>query len=204
MIWRVTLLGFLAFGLVIAALQITQNIPEFQTLNAGINALVNPLSAPTMIIRLDLWRETVFPLIRDSLLFGYGTGSAGEGLSNLFTNTNSIYITSHNVFFKIQFELGLLGLALFLIFLMFSVLHIWRANRRLQDPFLIVIRDWSLATTAAIFVSGFTGAILDAYPVNLIFWLIIGISSRLYMFEPQEDSSIVSTQNTIPSTQTIN
>lgn len=201
MFWRITLLALIAVGLIFGGLQFTQNVPELQTLNAGLMALVSPLSAPTFIIRLDLWRETVIPLIKDAILFGYGTGSAGEGLSNLFINTTSVFVTSHNVFFKIQFELGILGLTLFIIYLLFCVLHIWRANRKIQDPFLLMIRDWSLAMTVAILVSGLTGAILDAYPTNLIFWLIIGISTRLYLFEAQESNLRVNLQSAVSSTQ---
>lgn len=186
---RMTLLSIVAIGLIFGALQVTQSIPEFRTLNTGLLALINPLSAPTFVLRLDLWRDTVLPLIGEAILIGYGTGSAGEGLSNLFLNTNRIYVTSHNLLFKIQLELGIIGLILFLIFLSFCILHIWRANRSLKNPFLLVIRDWSIAITVAILVSGLTGAILDAYPINLLYWLIIGVSTRLYLLEPQESTT---------------
>lgn len=191
MVWRVVILAIIVLVLIFGALQFTQNITELKTLNEGILALINPLSAPTVIIRVNLWRETIIPLIKEAILFGYGTGSAGEGLSNLFTNTNSIFVTSHNILLKIQFELGIIGLAVFLIFIFVCVLHIFRTNRKIQEPFIQAIRDWSLAMTVAILVSGLTGAILDAYPTNFIFWLLLGISTNLNRFDGQMADSKV-------------
>lgn len=187
LIWGLIVIGLIA-GLVLYLLVWVSSItPGLETVYAGLQALLNPLEAPTFKFRLDLWNETVIPLMTRSPWFGYGTGSAGEGLINLFENTSSTYIVAHNLYFKIQVELGLLGSLCFWSFLFYALINIWLAGRRLQDRFLKIVSDWTLAFAVAILIAGLTGAILDAYPVNLIFWLLLGISSRLPRYNASED-----------------
>lgn len=185
--WRLFSFGFIILMAGYLLLRISATTPGLQTVYAGLQALLNPLDAPTIKFRLDLWNETVIPLIKNSPWFGYGTGSAGEGLGNLFENTSSIYITSHNLYFKIQIELGLLGVLWFFGFILYTLVYIWRVRRRLRDPFLKIVSDWTLAFVVAVTVAGLTGAILDAYPVNLIFWLLLGVSTRLLRYCPPSE-----------------
>ena len=189
------ILGLIILLLGLVALELTSTIPQFKTIHDGLQAIINPLQAPTMIIRLDLWRDTVLPLIQQSPWFGYGTGSAGEGLVGYFANTGRVYAFAHNMLFKVQIEMGLFGLLLFLVFLGMTILQVWRVNRHLRDPFLKMFTNWALAFSAGMFVSSLTGSILDAYPVNLIFWLVLGIASRLYHLEQRPD---VATPNSDP------
>lgn len=177
---RLSILGIILFFSILLLFEVTKTIPQLRTINEGLQAIVNPLNAPTMIIRFELWRDSILPLLKNAMWFGYGTGSAGEGLSNLFTNSNSIFVSAHNLFLKVQMELGLVGLVSFSIFLFISVIHIWKVNQNLRIPSLIIFRDWTLGFTVAILVSGLTSSILDAYPVNFIFWLLLGISTHLY------------------------
>jgi O-antigen ligase len=187
LIWGLIVIGLVA-GLVLYLLVWVSSItPGLETVYTGLQALLNPLEAPTFKFRMDLWNETVIPLMTQSPWFGYGTGSAGEGLINLFENTSSIYIVAHNLYFKIQIELGLLGSLCFWCFLFYALIDIWLVGRRLQDRFLKIVSNWTLAFAVAILVAGLTGAILDAYPVNLIFWLLLGISTRLKRFHVQDE-----------------
>jgi len=173
------------FGLVIliagsSLLWISAAIPGLQTVYAGLQALRNPLDAPTFKLRLDLWNERVIPLVLDSPWFGYGTGSAGEGLAFLFENTSSVFISAHSLYLKILMEMGLLGGLWFFGFLIYALAFTSGVRRRLQDPFLKIVSNWTLAFAVAVAVAGLTGAILDAYPANLIFWLLLGTSTRLH------------------------
>lgn len=177
---RLSILAIISFFLIILLYEVTISIPQLRTINDGIQAILNPLNAPTMIIRFELWRDSIIPLLKNAMWFGYGTGSAGEGLSNLFTNSNSVFVSAHNLFLKVQMELGLIGLISFSIFLFITMIHIWKVNQSLRIPSLIIFRDWTLGFTVAILVSGLTSSILDAYPINFVFWLLLGISTHLY------------------------
>jgi hypothetical protein len=167
----------------VGAFYITSVLPQLSTIHSGLQSILDPLQAPTMLIRLDLWKRTIIPQIQKQPWIGYGTGSAGEGLNFYFVNTGLIYAYAHNVLIKIQFELGIFGLLLFLLLMIICIFLVWKVNFHLQDPFLKTFSNWVLAFTAGMLVSGLTGTILDAYPVNLIFWLILGFASRALRFD---------------------
>ncbi len=187
LIWTLFVIGSVTGLILYLLLWVSSVTPGLETVYAGLQALINPLEAPTFKFRLDLWNETVIPLMTRSPWLGYGTGSAGEGLGNLFETTSSIYVVAHNLYFKIQIELGLIGVILFFTFLLNTLFYVWRAGRQLQDPLLKMTNHWMLAFAVAVAVAGLTGAILDAYPVNLIFWLLLGISTRLNRYQNSED-----------------
>ena len=195
--FRILLLLLLLLGIVILLMNITTSIPVFQTINTGIQALINPLEAPTMLFRLNLWKDTILPLISLSPWLGYGTGSAGEGLSNYFIDTRSIFVVAHNIFLKVQFELGLAGLIFFLLILATTFFQILKIRKKLNDRFLLIICDWTLSFFVAIMVAGMVGSILDAYPINLMFWILVGVSTVLKKLDNIDNSNISSksTQN---------
>jgi len=195
--FRILLVLLLFLGIVILLMNITNSIPVFQTINTGIQALINPLEAPTMLFRLNLWKETILPLISLSPWLGYGTGSAGEGLSNYFIDTGSIFVVAHNIFLKVQFELGLVGLLFFLLVLATTFFQILKIRKKLNDQFLLIICDWTLSFFVAIMVAGMVGSILDAYPINLLFWILVGVSTVLKKLDNIDNSNIYSksTQN---------
>jgi O-antigen ligase len=177
------LIGVLSLLALLVLIQIASTNPIFRTINDGLQAFINPTEAPTMVFRFDLWKETIFPLILQSPWIGYGTGSAGEGLGVLFNPDVSIFTNAHNIFLKVQFEMGLIGSFVFLVFLVSIFLHIIKVRRNLKDPFLRVISNWSLAFFVAMIVAGLTGSILDAYPINLLFWILMGSATRLGYME---------------------
>jgi O-antigen ligase len=180
------LLSLIGVGSFLFLFQLSSSYPLFQTIYAGLQAFKNPLEAPTMLIRFDLWRDKFLPMIYESPWIGYGTGSAGEGLANLFTSDSSKFINAHNIFFKVQFEQGLIGLIIFVIFLIYIFNLMWRQRKKIQNSFLKIISNWSLAFFVSIIITGIVGSILDAYPVNLLFWIILGSSTRLYNLEKLE------------------
>jgi len=186
---RLFLLGLAVVILGVAAFYLTGMIPQLKTIHDGMQAILNPLQAPTMVIRLNLWRETIIPQIQKNPWLGYGTGSAGEGLAGYFVSTGRTYAFAHNVFIKVIFELGVFGLLIFLLLLALILGQVWKVNRYRHDPLLEMLTNWGLAFAAGMLVSGLTGSILDAYPVNLIFWIILGVSSRAYHLEQSVDTT---------------
>lgn len=186
--WRLFSLGLIILVAGSLIVWIAATSPVFKTVYTGLQAVLDPSSAPTLLFRFQLWSATVLPQMQNSPWFGYGTGSAGSGLRNLFEGTHSIFTDPHNLYFKIQIELGLLGSLWFFVFC-FSTLVIIKKNRqRLQDPFLRIVSDWTLAFTVSVAVAGLFGMILDAYPANLIFWLLLGVSTRLLLYHLPAES----------------
>lgn len=176
---RLFILGIIGLALVWIIFATTANNQQFRTVHQGIKDLINPAQAQTMLFRLELWQEEVIPLMLASPWTGYGTGSAGEGLGFYFENTKSTYISAHNLFFKVIFELGFPGLLIFLTILGLSFIILFRNHRRLNDPLFMAFNAWGLALIVSVLVAGVAGPILDAYPINLLFWIVIGIATRL-------------------------
>lgn len=166
-----------------ALLRITEAVPQFSTVHQGLNDLINPLQAKTFLIRLNLWKEEAIPLIESSPWIGSGTGSAGEGLGYLFENTSGKYVISHNLYLKVWIEMGLLGLLIFLFLYLYIAIKILRMRQNLKQPLFRLYADWALAMLTSVAVAGLTGAILDAYPANLVFWIVLGIASSLSIIQ---------------------
>lgn len=184
----IQLAGIALAGLLVAA-AILAVAPDntFKVLDDAIIAVTNPLEAPTFLYRVQLWEEIIVPALRENPFFGYGTSSAGEGLSNLYQGTDSIHFPSHNLYLKVFLELGLAGLFLFLVIVAGSLWHGWRFIQRQQTmPLGIRLAQyWGIAAVVAFLVAGLVIPTLDAYPANYYFWLLLGlISSR--QFTPKQ------------------
>ncbi len=121
-------------------------------------SLVNPWTTTSFVYRVLGWQHDVLPAIRASPLIGYGTGMAKDGLGPF---------TSHSLFFKVQLEGGALLLAAYLLTVCASVFALVRRHD-------VLIARLGLALTAGVLAAGTFGPVLDAYPGNLYFWLLIG------------------------------
>jgi len=150
-------------------------------LEDAIVAVTNPWEAPTFVYRVQLWEEIMVPALRENPLWGYGTSSAGEGLSNLYQGTGSKHFPSHNLFLKVFLELGFVGLFLFFVIVAGSLWQGWKSIHRQQNelPVTKLTQYWGMATVIAFLIAGLAIPTLDAYPANYYFWLLLGlISSR--------------------------
>jgi hypothetical protein len=87
------------------------------------------------------------------------------------------------MYFKAALELGLGGLIVFLVILGSLAIAGWRARRDAPD-----IAAIGVGIGAIVVVSGVTGPMLDAYPMNVLFWSTAGwilwASSRRRLSDP--------------------
>ena len=151
---------------------------ELSTLRDGIEAFVIPWTAQTMVFRFELWQATILPGILDNWIFGYGTGAAGDGLAWAFEGITARYFQSHSLYFKLWLELGIGGLILFLVLVLRTYSRVVQLRPETDDATTSLLLDWALVIIPAVLVAGLTGAILDAYPTNLIFWAVLGAASQ--------------------------
>lgn len=121
-------------------------------------SMLDPATNSSLVYRLLGWQHDVLPAIGVAPWTGYGTGMAKDGLGPF---------TSHNVVLKILLEGGALLLAVFIVTLLAIVTALLR--RRSQ-----VAARVGLALIVGVLVAGMFGPILDTYPGNLYFWLLIG------------------------------
>ncbi len=111
-------------------------------------------------------------------LTGYGAGSAGDGLDSYFAD--SVYLpASHNVLLKIGFELGLLGLAAFLLFCISWIrlaINRYQVATCKEGKALIGLAGCLFIVFV---VQGASGSGIDTFPANGITFFLMGLVAGL-------------------------
>jgi O-antigen ligase len=142
--------------------------PHGTTVGNIITTIEDPIADKSLQFRFSYWQDFA-AAVRERPLIGYGTSAAADGFDHFYAGTGSSNFEPHSLYFKAALELGLGGLALLLaIFasLIAAIVRGWRFDR--------VTAPIALGTLTLVAVSGVTGPMLDAYPVNLLFWSICG------------------------------
>jgi O-antigen ligase len=116
--------------------------------------------------RVTTW-EIGIDLIKNNWLFGYGTGSAADTMGNY--GVAKIYNTSHNMFLKVFFELGIFGFLLFIAFWVSLFLLISKMKEK-------CLRWLLFAFGIAIMISALGGSTIVMFPILSMFYLIVGIA----------------------------
>jgi O-antigen ligase len=153
---------------------------SLQVLADAISAVLNISEAPTFNHRENIWEYQVIPAILENPFWGFGTSSSGEGLAHFYESTLSFYVNSHNLYLKILIELGVVGFLVFFAIVFISLKRGARHLRRQQfvNQRQIMTTIWALAVVFAFFVAGLAVPVLDAYPPNYYFWLVLGILAK--------------------------
>jgi hypothetical protein len=108
---------------------------------------------------------------------GVGIGSAGAVAERLATGGNGRY-QPDNYYFKTLYELGVLGLWMFVLLLLgiFSSTHRGAARIRAPDRALVDgIAAFILASMAAATVDSY----FEIFPLDLLFWLLVAVAATM-------------------------
>jgi len=105
--------------------------------------------------------------------FGLGMGSSADAMEYHFEPRQKVHITSHNILLRIAVETGWLGLLLFLGILAQIALTV-RSLEKSGDPVLAIML---LGPLAIVLITGIGGSTIGAYPVNLLFWSLCGLTA---------------------------
>jgi putative inorganic carbon (hco3(-)) transporter len=121
------------------------------------------------------WSENFSQVVRHPLGAGIGaTGAAAEKAAELqFVVPTDLY-NPDNYYFKTVYELGVLGLWMFVLFLIgafVSTRHAVAGARPRDGPLLDGVGALILAAVAASFVANF----FDAFPVDANFWVLLAL-----------------------------
>jgi O-antigen ligase len=155
---KVVIAGTIGFGLVLLVLENStiQQIPFFQ-------AFDNLSEDSRLINRLNSWDES-WNLVRQSPIVGWGAGSSGDALGSFFSGTQA-YVTSHNLVLKLLVEGGIFGLILWLS-LAIQIIRLAKRSVRKTEIF---------AMSFMFTMYSLSGSTIEALPVSLMFFVLIGI-----------------------------
>jgi hypothetical protein len=130
--------------------------------------VTDPLEDKNLQYRFEFWGQFV-KAIAERPVIGYGTSAAADGFARHYEGTDSVRFQPHSMYFKAALELGVGGLIVFLVILVGLAVTAWRT--RAENPELVSI---GMGIGAVMTISGITGPMLDAYPMNVLFWATAG------------------------------
>lgn len=136
------------------------------------------LSSTSLGERTGNWTQNISQVIAHP--FGSGIGSAGAASLKVaaLTSNTGIYYQPDNYYFKEVYELGPLGLWLFVLFL----LAVFRASDRSAPALTGGASAYSLGFAAAVLAIAFASTVatyFEIYPMDLFFWLLLGVAATL-------------------------
>jgi O-Antigen ligase. len=138
------------------------------SLGTIISGVEDPLQDRSLQFRFGYWQDFAAAVAKRPLI-GYGTSAAADGFDHFYQGTGSLNFEPHSLYFKAALEFGVGGLFLFLGILgalVFTIYRAWGFDRLTARTVLGILTLMAVA--------GITGPMLDAYPVNLLFWASCG------------------------------
>lgn len=133
-----------------------------------VRGVTNPFEDPSLQFRFGYW-QSYLKAVAQRPIVGYGTSAAGDGFDRLYEDSAGRNFDPHSLYLKPALELGIPGALIFLALLGAIVYQAARVRR--VAP---LVGATALGIVAAVMISGLTGPMLDAYPVNLLFWSTVG------------------------------
>ncbi|MDD5465372.1 MAG: O-antigen ligase family protein [Candidatus Omnitrophica bacterium] len=147
----------------------------------------NPLVMMCNRDRISIYNNTI-NMIKHHPFIGVGLNTFSRNYGKYKTEQAEKYahtadtIYAHNIYLQMAGEVGLLGLAMFLLFLFQVFRQAFNALRKLNDEYLKIIGLSLVACVIAFLVNGLTETSLYYPRVAMVFWYIIGISLALNKF----------------------
>jgi hypothetical protein len=123
------------------------------------------------------WEENVVQLGRHPLGAGIGEVGGAAAKAATFTTVTDQY-QPDNYYFKTVYELGVLGLWMFVLLLVAAFLEVHHAGNRIRgpdQPLLDGIGAQVLAAATASLVSSY----FEIFPVDVMFWLLLGVAATV-------------------------
>lgn len=171
--------------------------PKFATLFiflSGLLVLIKPIRARLLqitdmsqnITRIKLW-ETAGYMIKDHPLLGVGSGNFRSFYSK-YTKLHpelvkgiihTTYFHPHNIFLKVQCELGIIGTIGFTGLMVSIIIRLKQFIRKYEDPFYNAFYKGFLVSVIVFLIMNVIDDFFSAPKVVTFFWILIAISQSL-------------------------
>jgi len=144
----------------------------------------NPFYILTCQTRVGIYRNTLH-MINEHPFLGIGINTFSRSYNQYrlaeveTTNETAPGYYAHNNFLHMAGEMGLFGLAAFLVFLFLVFKSAWKAFKRGKDPYVKAFAVSVFAAILAYLINGLTETSLYHPRVVMIFWLMVGLSLAL-------------------------
>ncbi len=118
-------------------------------------------------------------------ILGSGTGT-NTGPARYAFEKPDLFTAIQNYYAKAVFELGIVGLLLLLGLFITFIRQGFRLRRKLHSPELRVCAVGFLAFVIAMSLNCFKGWLIDLDPINVYFWVFMGLLAKLPLLDPPE------------------
>lgn len=157
--------------IVIITILVIKIIPQGQMVQIRLGMLKD-VKDTALWGRLRVWPIRFEQTLQNPWGFGIGINS-GE----------NIFETSDNEFLAVGIETGWTGLMVFTLIFLSILRKCFKSSKTLSNQDLQVVALWITSFTIALLSVMMTNHILQAYPINMYFWFMIGILYRLKFIE---------------------
>jgi len=153
----------------------------------------NPVIMLTCETRVGIYRNTI-KMIGKHPFVGIGINTFSRSYGQYRdaevekTNPTADGYYAHNNFLHMAGEMGLLGLGVFLAFLVVVFKSAWFAFRNNPDPFLKALSISVFAAIIAYLINGLTETSLYYSRIVMIFWFLIGLGLSLERFTRENEN----------------
>jgi O-antigen ligase len=157
----------------------------FPNVHSYLNTFLGFWKDRHFIERVDSW-ENIWYLIQRQPFLAYGVGSAGDALAYLFpTSGPSVHVVTHNLWLKFLIETGFPGAVLFagLVLVPLAKALRWAWSSK-TDYLTRCTLGLYAGVISAFLIQGVTGSAIEVFPVNVWFWLSVGVLARRVFGHP--------------------
>ncbi|MFJ2045766.1 hypothetical protein ACIOBL_19385 [Paenibacillus taichungensis] len=137
----------------------------------------NLLSSSSLLNRLQSWGNNLTSPFTMNGAIGNGIGSVGAASRRtLIIGLDSNNFAVDNQYFSFYEQTGWIGLMYFIVLFMWIVISLVKKMNILSDSNPLRLPQMAIALGAGVAAASLTTNVLEMFPANIFFWMIIGMA----------------------------
>lgn len=139
--------------------------------------------------RFNWWNTCYKEIVRNNAyMYGLGIGGCGYAINRSEIEHVVTVANPHSVYLSVFFDLGIIGVSLFLLLVLLSIVKIFYLMRRLNDS---TEKDMLLALLCSAIIIGVLAVTEVSYYQNVSIWVLFGIGvSAFRLIASQQNKTI--------------
>ncbi|KOY13762.1 hypothetical protein [Paenibacillus xylanivorans] len=137
----------------------------------------NLLSSSSLLDRLQTWGNSLTSPFTMNGAIGNGIGSVGAASRRTYMiGVNSSNFAVDNQYFSLYEQTGWIGIIYFIVLFMWIVVSLVKKMNTSTDSSPLRLAQMALALGAGVAAASLTTNVLELFPANVFFWMLIGMA----------------------------
>lgn len=137
----------------------------------------NLLSSSSLLDRLQTWGNSLTSPFTMNGVIGNGIGSVGAASRRTYMiGVNSSNFAVDNQYFSLYEQTGWIGIIYFIVLFMWIVVSLVKKMNTSTDSGPLRLPQMALALGAGVAAASLTTNVLELFPANVFFWMLIGMA----------------------------